>query len=145
MKPCLSEDPRLSAWLDGELPKEEARAVAEHVERCPACADLVASFRSWSFPETRAVEPDPGFLVRFRERRDALGVAPGWTWRRLALGLLPVAAVLLLAALVSIWTPAESETLESLEQEAIGAPIAFDSGPEAVLSIAFEPFPAEEP
>lgn len=145
MKPCLSDDPRLSAWIDGELSEDEAGVVAEHVERCPACAELVASFRSWSFSETRAVEPDPGFLVRFRERRDALAVGPWWTWRRLALGLLPVAAVLLLAALVSIRAPAHRQTLEALENEAIGAPIAFDAGPEAVLSIAFEPFPAEEP
>jgi anti-sigma factor RsiW len=34
---CEWAEPRLGAWLDGELEPEEARRVMAHVERCAAC------------------------------------------------------------------------------------------------------------
>ena len=137
---CLKNDERLSAWIDGELSGEDARAVEAHVDRCSDCAERRASFRSWSFPE---LDPDPSFIARFRERRDAQSIAPWWTWRQLALRLLPLAALLLLAALVSVWVSGGGDSFQALEHEALGAPVAFEAGPEVVLSMALEPFPED--
>ena len=137
---CLKNDGRLSAWVDGELSGDDARAVEAHVDHCAVCGEFAASLRAWSFPE---LGPDPSFIARFRERRDEQSIAPWWTWRQLALRLLPLAAVLLLAALVSVWVSGRDDSLQALEHEALGAPVAFESGPEAVLSIALEPFPED--
>jgi len=39
--PCQEIQDNLSAYLDGELPSEEARRVEAHVEACPACRRLL--------------------------------------------------------------------------------------------------------
>jgi anti-sigma factor RsiW len=136
------EDDRLSAWIDGELTSDEARIVETHVDGCASCRDLVSTFASMSGKLDVAIAPDPGFIVRFRKHRDELSVAPWWTWRQLALRLVPLAAALLVAAIVALWgSSPPSASLQALEREALGAPVAFDNGPESVLSIAFEPFP----
>ena len=137
------ENENISAWLDGELTDRDAGRVAAHVESCASCRETVAAFRSMSQYFTE-LEPDPGFIVRFRERKEALSVAPWWTWRQLAIRLVPVAAAVLLAAFAAIWASSSQESsLQELELEALGDPVALDAGPEAVLSIAFEPFPEE--
>ena len=69
-----------------------------------------------------------------------------WTWRQLALRLLPLAAVMLLAAIVALTTSSTSNgSFRELEHEALGTPVALDNRAEPVLSIAFEPFPEEIP
>lgn len=35
---CLTAHRAMHAWLDGELPPEKARGMADHVRGCPACA-----------------------------------------------------------------------------------------------------------
>lgn len=35
---CREVDERIEAWLDGELPAEEARLLAAHLDGCAACA-----------------------------------------------------------------------------------------------------------
>jgi anti-sigma factor RsiW len=141
--PCR-EDHRISAWIDGELAEDVARSVQSHVESCPTCRELDASLRSMSRYFETEPSDDASFIVRFRERRDQLSIAPWWTWRQLALGLVPLAAVVLLAAVAALWASSGPDaSLQALENEALGAPVAFDAGPESVLSIAFEPFPQD--
>ena len=60
MRACAHFEPELSAFLDGELLGEQARAVAAHVDRCPACAASVERLRAvggvlrrWDAEETR--------------------------------------------------------------------------------------------
>ena len=135
---------RISAWIDGELAQQDASAVETHVAGCATCQELVASLRNLSPYFETDVAPDPGFVVRFRERRDEVSVAPWWTWRELALRLVPLAAAVLVAAIAMLWmSQAPAGSLQELERDALGSPVAFDSGPEAVLSIAFEPFPED--
>lgn len=130
--------------MDGELTPSQATEVEAHVSECAACQETVTSLRNLSQMFERDVVPDPGFIVRFREHRDELSVAPWWTWRQLALRLLPVAAGVLIAAIVALWTlPRGEASLQALEREALGAPVALESGAEPVLRIAFEPFPEE--
>jgi anti-sigma factor RsiW len=152
---CLAEDDaRWSAWLDAELPDELRAEIEDHLETCSACREIDASLRSVAValsdlaPE---LEPDPGFLVRFRARRDEISVAPFWTWKQFALRLLPIAAAVLIAALwtVTLSAPEEHGMPERnvLELEALGSPAAFAAeGPsEPVLTIALEPFPLDLP
>ena len=134
---------RISAWIDGELVQQDANAVQTHVAGCAACQEVVAYLRNLSPYFETEVASDPGFIVRFRERRDEVSVAPWWTWRQLALRLVPLAAAVLVAAIAALWMSASAApagSLQELERDALGAPFAFDNGPEAVLSIAFEPF-----
>ena len=139
--PDCPED-RISIWLDGELPQGEAGVVETHVDGCASCQELVQAFGSRTLPQ---LEPDPSFIVRFRARRDELSIAPWWTWRQLALRLLPLAAAVVAAAVLSLWIASSSSesSLQALELEALGDPVAFDAEVEAVLSIAFEPFPSD--
>ena len=133
---------RISAWIDGELAQPDANAVESHVAGCAPCQEWVASLRNLSQCFETEVASDPGFVVRFRERRDQ--VAAWWTWRELALRLVPLAAAVLVAAIAVLWmSQAPAGSLQELERDALGSPVAFDSGPGAVLSIAFEPFPED--
>jgi len=57
---CERIEPELSAFLDGELNADQARAVAAHVDRCPACAATIDRLRAvgsvlrrWDAEETR--------------------------------------------------------------------------------------------
>lgn len=43
---CLEIQDNLSAYLDGELSAEAARAVEQHVEECAVCRDLLTELRS---------------------------------------------------------------------------------------------------
>lgn len=135
---------RVSAWMDGELGEQAARAVELHVSDCARCRELVVSLRAISEGLEAEVDPDPGFIVRFRERRDEVSVAPWWTWRQLALRLVPVAVAVVIAAIatLSLSSP-PADSLREIERDALGAPVAVDSGPETVLRIAFEPFPGD--
>ncbi|HSF18579.1 MAG TPA: zf-HC2 domain-containing protein [Vicinamibacteria bacterium] len=137
------EDEKISVWIDGELSREEADEVAIHVEGCSSCRELAASFQSLREGLRLDVEPDPGFVVRFRERRDE----PLWKWRRVGLRLLPFAVGALVAALIVVWAAAQREPdLTVLEREAIGNDTVFAlATPEPVLLIALEPFPGEVP
>jgi anti-sigma factor RsiW len=139
---------RMSAWIDGELADHDARVVEDHVAGCARCTELAARLRSTSRSLSQhfssAVSADPGFLVRFRERRDRVSVAPWWTWRQLALRVVPLAAAVLLAAIATLLlSSAPDGSLQEVERDALGAPVVFDGGPEAVLSIALEPFPED--
>jgi anti-sigma factor RsiW len=130
--------------MDGELREQDARAVERHVAGCTACQEIVAAFEALAHELEAEVEPDPGFLVRFRQRRDEVSVAPWWTWRQLALRLVPVAAAVVASAIAALSLSGPSErSLQQIERDALGAPIVVDSGPETVLRIAFEPFPVD--
>lgn len=145
---CPKDDSRLSAWIDGELPEPEALEMDGHVAGCARCGELVSSFERLRESLAVELEPDPGFLVRFRERRDELSIAPWWTWRQLALRLAPLAAAALLLAAVSVVLSSSGPDLDTLELEALGDSNAFGrsaSVEEPVLSIALGPFPEEVP
>jgi anti-sigma factor RsiW len=146
------ETSRLSAWIDGELSTEQAASVERHLAECASCVELVGELRQLqeSLRLTARAEPDPSFVSRFRDRRDALSVAPWWTWRQLALRLAPLAIVVLLAAIATaLLAPVELGGLPELEREALGDASVLGAptlpAQEPVLRIALEPFPGELP
>jgi hypothetical protein len=58
-------------------------------------------------------EPDPGFLIRHRQRREDLSPIRHWTWRQLGYRLAAVAAAMLVAAGLSVWQ-AEWQEVDTL-------------------------------
>lgn len=60
-KPCLAIQEHFSAYLDGELPDDKARAVQSHLETCPRCRKEFETFqRLWDLLAAApvAVPPD---------------------------------------------------------------------------------------
>jgi hypothetical protein len=98
MKQCWPEG-TLRAYLDGELPAEQMRAVATHLEECPACGRLhtelsVRASHVAGLMDTLAVPiPQPV------QRKPAARVSSGsWAWTGAAVALaagLAIAAMLL--------------------------------------------------
>lgn len=140
----------LSAAYDGELGKREADALHERLASDAALErerDRFTAVSRWIRP---AVEPDPGFVVRFRARRRAASVVPRWTWRQLGVRLAAVTAALVVAAALSIGTgpgageeaaptiaeATPTEALVLLEGEILGGGHPDGEGPEPVLLIA---------
>ncbi len=125
----------VSADFDGELDETAAAAVHARLDDDPALArecDRIATISRFLRPD---IEPDPGFVVRFRERRRALSVVPRWTWRQLGVRLAAVTAALVVAAGASLRLASDArdpgaataevvapaDALVALEDEILGA------------------------
>ena len=143
---CPSDESRLSAWMDGELDDAEANQVQAHVSLCARCRELADSFAEL---RVEGLEPDPSFVVRFREARDQESLVFGWSWEKLTMRLVPVALAVLAAAGLAVWAqspPAqELPPLQAFELEALGDPVALDTAPESLISLSQAAFPDEIP
>ena len=145
----------LSAYRDGELSPERMREVEERLGADPQFREEHRRLEQVAAVLRIACEPDPGFLVRHRERREDLSPVPFWTWRQLGYRLSAAAAALLVAAGLSVWRAGQPEAepladaapvaeeldLLSLEGEILAAPefetlAASDPAVEPVLVIA---------
>jgi hypothetical protein len=135
------QDPLASLLADGEAPAllEPAAAAEVRVE----LAEIRRLSEALRVPEDVA-QPDPFFVARFRQRRDALGMdfagatpRPGerpclaaaaqsaQSWRRAAQYLLPLAASALLGAIVAVWASSEgASALGELELRELGTGVA---------------------
>ena len=151
---CERWEPLYSAFLDEELPTEEHEELREHLAICSACREELESLQSISRALSvgpDSVESDPGFMVRFRAKREAeLGAAgPGFFWRWLAVRLAPLAVAAILVAIAAIWLSDNQEALIDLEAQELGSGFSVVSEEAAlqdpVLSIVLEPFPGTEP
>jgi anti-sigma factor RsiW len=93
---CDSWIEKLDAYLDGELPASEARALSEHLRGCSACAAESLS----RLQQKRAVQtvgqrftPDPAFRARIQ--RSIAARPPAWrNWFRLPVLATAVALVI---------------------------------------------------
>jgi len=98
---CETWTEKLDAYLDGELPAGEARALSEHLRGCPACAAESLS----RVQQKRAVQaagqrftPDPAFRARIQS-----SIAPPKSrWNRLWFPALAGAMALLIAGAISL-------------------------------------------
>jgi hypothetical protein len=134
-------DPIASLLADAEAAPEQRSRLSE-----PAVRSEVAAIRRLSAALQVPAEvsrPDPYFVVRFRQRRDALKTAAqsAQSWRRAARWLLPLAASALLGAVLSVWTsPQRGNALGELEMRELGkgvADVTFETtSVEPVLRIA---------
>ena len=129
------EPEEMMAWLDGELPVEEAGTVAAHVEECAVCATVAAQFRKtseelagWSLPDApTSVETTVIRAMRTRVRRPSGG---RWHWGLWGVGLGAVAAMLLVTTLAtehahrsSTFGVAQVRTLEQLSTAPAPVPL----------------------
>jgi anti-sigma factor RsiW len=113
----------LSAYRDGELEPGLAREVED---RLAADAELRTAYlrlQAVSAVVQVRVEPDPGFVVRHREHREARSPVLDWTWRQLGFRLTATAATLMVAAGLSFWQAA------GLEPESPAAAVAVVEEP----------------
>jgi anti-sigma factor RsiW len=97
---CEMWTPKLDAYLDGELPPAEARALAEHLKGCASCAAESLS----RLQQKRALQtaghrfiPDPAFRARIQQ---SIAVRPRVGWSRLWFPALASAMVLIIAGAV---------------------------------------------
>jgi len=105
---------RLQAFLDGELPEREARAVAAWVESDPAAADLLVELKAirqalaGSEPAVSLPESREFFWSRIArdieagERRETAAGPAGFRWQHL---LWPIGATALCVAVVLLQNP----------------------------------------
>ncbi|REJ77081.1 MAG: hypothetical protein DWQ36_18130 [Acidobacteria bacterium] len=115
---CAQARPFLSARIDGE---ELSRPVARHLSGCSGCARELGELRAVSeLLRVDEMPRDPGFVVRFRQLREArLGLDPARFWRAWTLRLAPLAAgVCLATALVLSAGPDRDE--QGLEWGVLG-------------------------
>ena len=152
---CERVRSELSGLLDAELAADDARAIRAHLETCPTCGEDLQALEAVSAAFATRLDPDPGFIVRFRERRDraAVDILEWRLWRRLALRMAPLAAAAVFGAATGLWISAPSRPvaepsafveIEELEQAEWGTVQAFateEAMARPVLHIAMEPFP----
>ena len=99
---CETWAEKLDAYLDGELPAGEARALGEHLRGCSACAAESLS----RVQQKRAVQaagqrftPDPAFCARIQQSITARRPA---RWNRFWIPVLAVAMALVIAGALSL-------------------------------------------
>ncbi len=68
---CDQVDERVEAWLDGELPAEEAARLERHADGCPRCADAMA----WARTVRDELRSLPTYPAPPRVARPALAAA----------------------------------------------------------------------
>lgn len=115
---CTLTEERLSDFLDGQLPGDQAAAFATHQQTCPACADLVAQV-SGMLKEMHQLEmvEEPAWLARkvaiatlgekaSKQGRDRwFGWLPKLWQPRFAMGLATVAACCIIVVQAGGVTP----------------------------------------
>jgi hypothetical protein len=118
-------DPIASILADGEATPQQQARLDE-----PAVRSELAEIRrlqaALRVPADVAA-PDPYFVTRFRQRRDALleAAQSAESWRRAARYLLPLTAGALLGAVLAVWASPESgSALGELEMRELGKGVA---------------------
>ena len=106
----MKDQELLSAYRDGELPPEQVREVEERLAADPRFREEHFRLQQVTAILRVECEPDPGFLVRHRERREDLSPVRFWTWRQLGYRLSAAAAALLVAAGLSVWQAGQPES-----------------------------------
>jgi predicted anti-sigma-YlaC factor YlaD len=148
---CKRWEPLYSSFLDGEMSAGEEKTFGEHLGQCPSCREATESLRRLSEMLSVSIEPDAGFVARFRARRDEElePTGSGLVWRWLALRLAPLALAAVAAAAFVVWSSEPEVDLRELEASELGIGLSAEYEETAlmhpVLSIALDPFPESEP
>ncbi|MCA9249031.1 MAG: anti-sigma factor [Planctomycetales bacterium] len=110
---CSDAQALLSAYYDGELAAEMEMRMREHLGGCPACAATRSGFEQLSTAVTELHTPAPPESLwnqiqhELGEDRRTVGKVP-WGWARPARAILAIAAVLLIALGIGLWTQVAS-------------------------------------
>jgi anti-sigma factor RsiW len=98
---CDQNPDTLSAYLDGELPPDQAVALQQHLSTCPHCAAQIAeqvSLRRSLIPARNRFTPNPDFKRNIQQKirqQTAAPKRPSFSFRFMPLAI-PLAAILLL-------------------------------------------------
>ncbi len=129
MKTADSET--LSAFVDGELGQDEVR---ERLDTDPDGMTAAARLGAVDDLVRIRCEPDPGFVIRHRYRREALSSVSGWTFRELGFRL-TVATLFALALALLFALPGRERSeppITAFESEAFAPPALPGFDPDAV-------------
>src|SRR5271170_3014585 len=99
---CDTWTEKIDAYLDGELPAAETRALSEHLQGCAACAAASLSKLQQKLAVRAAGQrftPSAAFRARIQQRIAARRPA---RWTRLWIPVLATAVVLVVAAAISL-------------------------------------------
>ncbi len=99
---CDTWTEKIDAYLDGELPAAEARALSEHLRGCGACAAASLSKLQQKLAVRAAGQrftPSPAFRARIQQ---SIATRKPARWNRLWFPALATAAVLVVAAAISL-------------------------------------------
>jgi anti-sigma factor (TIGR02949 family) len=116
---CQDVQPRLGAYLDGEMDAEETAALAAHIKTCPGCAaslDRLRALRAAVRAELAAYRAPDTLRMRVRDavREAAPAISPprqAWSW-------LAVAAAVVLAV-VGTWKVAADRAAATIVTEEV--------------------------
>ncbi|MGH9461684.1 MAG: anti-sigma factor family protein [Vicinamibacteria bacterium] len=148
---CKRWEPLYSSFLDGEMSPGEEQAFRNHLGHCVSCREATDSLRQLSKMLSVSVETDPGFVARFRTRRneELEPAGSGFVWRWLAVRLAPMALAAVAVAAAVVWSSEPEPDLRELEASELGIGLSAEYEETAlmnpVLSIALDPFPESEP
>ena len=119
MKQCWPEG-SLRAYLDGELPPEQMRSVASHLEQCPACGRLhmELSVRASYIGGLLGTLAAP--VARTAPRKVVHRVSGSWAWTGAAVAL--AAGLAVAAMLIPTREPVRQAVLTPPPQTAITRP-----------------------
>ncbi|MDE2882693.1 MAG: hypothetical protein OXP70_12610 [Acidobacteriota bacterium] len=149
----MKDQELLSAYRDGELPPDQVREVEERLAADPRFREEQLCLQQAASILRVECEPDPGFLVRHRERREDLSPVRLWTWRQLGYRLSAAAAALLVAAGLSVWQAGQPESepladavpvVEELDLLAFEGEILAAPSPETGFEAEFQTLAASD-
>ena len=141
---CKALEPKISAYVDGEIPSPDREEVEAHLARCESCARMATGFRelhllagSQSIP---AVAPGEWGLLRetLHRRAETAKVISSKAFRRWTLAA--VAAVVLIGLACAWLLAPRAKPLESFAEWRSGQPPAEVKVDEETLYIKYEEF-----
>ena len=128
--PCAETKARLSHWLDGDLPPEEAASVQAHLASCAPCANLAAELGALRDALARlpAAEFPPGLAERIRRQAESERLLRRDRRLRPGRPVWAAAAALILLAAGLTWRalPPDAAPAPGHAQQAIVQPLADD-------------------
>lgn len=138
--PCAETEARLSHWLDGDLPSEEAASVQAHLASCVPCANLATELGALRDELARlpAAEFPPALAGRIRRQAESERLLHRDRRRRPGRPVWAAAAALILLAAGLTWRalPPDAAPAPGHAQRIIDHPLA-DARQEYQYALAF--------
>ncbi len=143
MTPCATTLEELSAYLDGELGPEEARALQHHLTICSSCHEKVKALAALEEAVTRSAEtsPVPQTLHAYVSSLSHPSPWSFWGSSRAVKTVLTFALILVVVGLASWWWPHSRERSrhEEIAQALVADHIHYLQVPDALEIASTDP------
>lgn len=132
---CDSVQNRLSAYVDGELGRQEAELVRSHLAACSSCHDEMVALAELKAALSSSFIPEPSFGFEDRLVANVMGRAQDAPRRRLTIGWVTAtaAAFALLAGILSM-------RAVRLESQVASNPTQFEFARDQAYAAGSDPF-----